>query len=140
MAKVFVHMILSISTVQHTLTYVAKKIQLRCDEKPTYIVHSLFWDPFFFFFFVVVVSFVWFFEYFNLSLYQVDVCVCDSAPSVNTQTSSPIIFYSIPSSFVYRLSSSEKRKKEGSDALENNKQSLQPCPGKKEKKRRKKNK
>lgn len=75
MAKVFVHMILSISAVQHTLTYVAKKIQLRCDEKPTYIVHSLFLDPFFFFFVVVVVSFVWFFEYFNLSLHFMCVFV-----------------------------------------------------------------
>ena len=64
------------------------------------------------------------------------MCVCDSAPSVNTNIESFYILYSIPFSFVYRLSSSGKReKKEGSDALENNKQSLQPCPGKKNRRR-----
>lgn len=39
------------------------------------------------------------------------MCVCDSAPSVNTNIESFYILYSIPSSFVYRLSSSGKREK-----------------------------
>ena len=64
-----------------------------------------------FFFFVVVVSFVWFCEYFNLSLYIKLMCVfVTHAPSVNTNTESFYILY-IPSSFVCRLSSSGKREK-----------------------------